>query len=140
MPTSDQQQQLLRRLPGVDILLSLTLKSPGLSDVPKTVLVRAIRDTVATFRRRILEQPENLNDSDLTEPLLLADVTRRVTRLQAFNLQRTINATGVIVHTNLGRSCLAPSAIDHLVDIAGHYSNLEFDLHQGRRGSRYSAV
>jgi L-seryl-tRNA(Ser) seleniumtransferase len=51
-----------------------------------------------------------------------------------------INAAGVVVHTNLGRSCLAPSAIAHLSTVAGYYSNLEFDLERGRRGSRYSAV
>ncbi|MDM8516247.1 L-seryl-tRNA(Sec) selenium transferase, partial [Desulfobacterales bacterium HSG16] len=56
------------------------------------------------------------------------------------NLKPVINATGVVVHTNLGRSVLADDAIQNMAEIAGSYSNLEFDLDQGRRGSRYSAV
>ena len=56
------------------------------------------------------------------------------------NLKRTINATGVVVHTNLGRSLLADDAVENLLAIASRYSNLEFDLSKGERGSRYSNV
>ena len=56
------------------------------------------------------------------------------------NLRRVVNATGIVVHTNLGRSLLSRESISNLMDLAGHYSNLEFNLSQGRRGSRYSAV
>ncbi|MEM2983565.1 MAG: L-seryl-tRNA(Sec) selenium transferase, partial [Candidatus Bathyarchaeia archaeon] len=56
------------------------------------------------------------------------------------NLRRVVNATGVIVHTNLGRSLIAKEIIPHLVDIATRYSNLEYDLELGERGSRYSHV
>ena len=55
-------------------------------------------------------------------------------------LRRTINATGVVVHTNLGRSLLADDAVENLLTIASRYSNLEFDLSKGTRGSRYSNV
>jgi len=58
----------------------------------------------------------------------------------SLNLFRTINATGVVVHTNLGRSLLADEAIANLQIIAGRYSNLEFDINAGKRGSRYRAV
>ena len=55
-------------------------------------------------------------------------------------LRRVVNATGVVVHTNLGRSLLAEEAVANLVAVAGRYSNLEYDLAAGRRGSRYMAV
>ena len=139
-PISDHQQQLLRRLPGVDVLLARAQSDPHLGSLPKTVLLRAIRDTLAELRHRILEHPDQITDLSLPEGHLLAQAARKADQLQAYNLQRTINATGVVVHTNLGRSCLAAEALAHLLDIAGHYSNLEFDLRQGRRGSRYSAV
>jgi L-seryl-tRNA(Ser) seleniumtransferase len=58
----------------------------------------------------------------------------------AHNLKRVVNATGIVVHTNLGRSLLAPAVLANLTEIASRYSNLEFDLAAGRRGSRYTAV
>jgi len=58
----------------------------------------------------------------------------------ATKLRRVINATGVVIHTNLGRSLLAPEAVENLAVVAGRYSNLEYDLQRARRGSRYMAV
>src|SRR4029453_19616228 len=79
-----------------------------------------------------------------TLPLLLPAVLQQVqARLQAqqtYHLRRLINATGVIVHTNLGRSLLAPPAVANLQEVAESYSNLEYDLERGERGSRYSHV
>jgi L-seryl-tRNA(Ser) seleniumtransferase len=79
-----------------------------------------------------------------TLPLLLPAVLEQVqAQLQArqmYHLRRLINATGVIVHTNLGRSLLAPGAVANLQEVAESYSNLEYDLERGERGSRYSHV
>jgi L-seryl-tRNA(Ser) seleniumtransferase len=71
---------------------------------------------------------------------MIEAVKHSVQQAMAPNLRRTINATGIVVHTNLGRSLLAAEVIDHLVTIASRYSNLEYDLVAGRRGSRYSNV
>lgn len=140
MPIDEKQQELLRRLPGVDHLINLAENDPRLEPIPKSVLVRAIRDTLSDLRRQILEQPATVEDR-WDDPFdIIARIVQRASIAQAYNLKRTVNATGVVVHTNLGRSCLAREAIDHLVDIASCYSNLEFDLKAGRRGSRYSAV
>lgn len=140
MPVNHQLQQILRRLPGVDHLIEMAQKEPALTQIPKSVLIRAIRDTLDALRRQIMAPGDPPAESVLAPANLLTRVARRVSELQAPNLKRTVNATGVVVHTNLGRSLLAREAIDHVMDMATHYSNLEFNLAIGRRGSRYSAI
>lgn len=140
MPINDRQQSLLRRLPGVDHLIELVQQDSTFSSIPKSVITRSIREILEELRHRIISDPQSLDERSLSQADLLAQVSQKAAILQAFNMQRTINATGVVIHTNLGRSCLAQAAIDHVTTIAGRYSNLEFDLARGRRGSRYSAV
>jgi L-seryl-tRNA(Ser) seleniumtransferase len=140
MPINDRQQSLLRRLPGVDHLIELVQQNGTFSSIPKTVITRSIREILSELRQRIIADPPALDEHSLSQASLFAQVSQRAAALQAFNLQRTINATGVVIHTNLGRSCLAQAAIDQVATMAGRYSNLEFDLARGRRGSRYSAV
>ena len=152
MSLNDAQKELLRRLPGVDQLLLQLEAMPELAAVPKAVTVRSIRETLENLRRDILKGPDQLSGQKFEQisdqisedavslPMLTKRIRRRIDRLQTFNLKKIINATGVVVHTNLGRSCLAPEAIAHMVAIAEGYSNLEFDLDKGRRGSRYQAV
>ncbi len=140
MKVSDQQQQLLQLLPGVDRLLTAARENPVFQKIPKTVLVRSIRNILEAQRHLILNQPEAKGTQCLSETDLLKKVARQAAAFQTLNLQRTINATGVVVHTNLGRSCLAQAAMEHMLTIGGRYSNLEFDLKHGQRGSRYNAV
>lgn len=140
MKVSEQKQRLLKQLPGVDRLLLEAQKSHQDDTVPKAILLRAIRDTLAQQRERILDDSGNGNQDAVGLTELMAEIACQANQLLEFNLKRTINATGVVVHTNLGRSCLAPAAIDHVISVARHYSNLEFDLSSGRRGSRYSVV
>jgi L-seryl-tRNA(Ser) seleniumtransferase len=140
MKLSDQQQVLLRTLPGVDRLLVRTRQIPAMRDIPKQVLLNAIRDALDHQRQSILSGTEEDPAQGPTEENLLDQIVSQAIRLQKNNLVRAVNATGVVVHTNLGRSCLASTAIENLVRIAGRYSNLEFDLDKGRRGSRYRAV
>jgi L-seryl-tRNA(Ser) seleniumtransferase len=139
---NEVQEKALKSIPGVDRLLELARKETTLPDqTPKSILVHAIRETLEAVRSRILtlSAPEDA-PPDLSEEALLGQVLERVGRALAPNLRRVINATGVVVHTNLGRSLLAKAAIDHMGTIAGGYSNLEYDLDRGARGSRYSAV
>lgn len=140
MKLSDQQQELLRTLPGVDRLLVRARQIPATRDIPKQVLLSAIRDTLDHQRQSILSATTDDPVQEPTEENLLDHIVSQAIRLQKNNLVRAVNATGVVVHTNLGRSCLASAAIENLVRIAGGYSNLEFDLEAGRRGSRYRAV
>lgn len=77
---------------------------------------------------------------ELSEEFLSEFLKKIFKEYESYHLKRVINATGVIVHTNLGRAPLAHEAINHLIEVARYYSNLEYNLIEGRRGSRYSHV
>ncbi|GBC63112.1 L-seryl-tRNA(Sec) selenium transferase [Desulfonema ishimotonii] len=139
MGLNEKQQQLLRMLPGVDMILEQTRTASVCETVPKSVLIRSIREVLESFRAEIL------GGAGVTADRLSGDgvaeaVRKRVAGAMAFRLRRVVNATGVVVHTNLGRSLLADDALENIRAIAGHYSNLEFDLETGRRGLRYSSI
>ncbi len=106
----------------------------------KSVLLKAIREILEARRHAILADPDRITDQGLSEEKLMDQAIARASDIESFNLKRVVNATGVVVHTNLGRSCLAAEAIEHMNATAAHYANLEFDLAIGRRGSRYSTV
>jgi L-seryl-tRNA(Ser) seleniumtransferase len=108
----------------------------------RRVVTAAVRQALQQCRQLILQTTDltMLQTSPLTLPTILAQVEAQLTKSQEYRLQRVINATGVIVHTNLGRSLLAPSAIANLQEVAQSYSNLEYDLARGTRGSRYAHV
>jgi L-seryl-tRNA(Ser) seleniumtransferase len=114
----------LRDLPSVDELAGHEL----LSDAPHALAVAAARSTLAHAREAIRagDDPGDLAARALSE---LADASRP-------RLRRVLNATGVIVHTNLGRAPLAPAAVERVAEVGGSYSNLELDLGSGSRGSR----
>lgn len=140
MAVTEQQQARLKQLPGVDKLLDRANNDPFLKQSPKSILLRAIRETLDEKREEILNQTVPSQPPALAIEDLIKRISQKTSALLRFNLQRVVNATGVVVHTNLGRSCLAKEAIDHVAAVAGSYSNLEFDLKKGRRGSRYSIV
>ncbi len=140
MKMNDRKQLLLRSLPGVDHILELTKADPYFKTVPKTVLTHSIRDVIENLRTEILKNPHDIAQEKLTDAFILKSVKAFTQKTLAPNLVRTINATGVVVHTNLGRSILAEDALENIHLIASRYSNLEFDLAGGKRGSRYSAV
>ncbi len=135
-----KQQSLLRKLPGVDHVLELWDKTQPVEDVPRAVVVRSIRTTLDRLRTRILAGDELLNETMFGDNQLLNLAAHTVNKSMEFNLKRVINATGVVVHTNLGRSLLPESVARHVAEISSRYSNLEFDLEKGARGSRYSSV
>jgi L-seryl-tRNA(Ser) seleniumtransferase len=137
---SPDQQALLRQLPGVDYLMELSKKEVSFKSIPQTVMAGSIRSVISAKRQEILNGDLSINQTDLTDSCMIDAVKQAVNIAMTPNLRRVINATGVVVHTNLGRSLLAPEAIENLVTVAGRYSNLEYDLSVGKRGSRYSSV
>ncbi|RLC28245.1 MAG: L-seryl-tRNA(Sec) selenium transferase [Deltaproteobacteria bacterium] len=134
------QQQLLKKLPGVDHILAIADNDPALADTPRTLLTDFTRRVLDRLRCIILEDNQTILESDLTDTDILKKIKQAVKSAMSLNLTRTINATGIVVHTNLGRSLLAKEALEHIHMISGRYSNLEYNLATGKRGLRYSAV
>jgi L-seryl-tRNA(Ser) seleniumtransferase len=140
MCPDQRQQDLLRRIPGVDYILELLKSDTSFADVPKSVKLAAVRNVTDSLRDAILAGDPNMSTAGTADREVLRRVKAAVELASTPNLRRTINATGVVVHTNLGRSLLAEQILPNLNGIASRYSNLEFDLAVGKRGSRYSAV
>jgi L-seryl-tRNA(Ser) seleniumtransferase len=140
MKLSDNQQTLLRMLPAVDQLLEQSKEDAFFEDIPKTVVVNSIRRTLDSQRHRILAADPGIVEQSLYSSRIMERVKEAAARAMTPNLKPLINATGVVVHTNLGRSLVPTEVMENLVQIAGHYSNLEYDLGAGKRGSRYSSV
>ena len=132
------RQQVLRKIPSVDEILSRPEMVDLLKIHPRHVVVEAIRKGLGRLREEIL-QKEELHESEDTLFSFenLSSIFQKEIDLQIQpRLRRVINATGVVIHTNLGRAPLHPSAIEHLIEVSKTYSNLEYDLDRGERGSR----
>jgi len=132
-----QRQNLLRKLPQVDELWQRCRERPPFVGLPKRLILSLIRDVLDQTRTALLSQDLATLPVDITPEVILSELERAVQAASPPHLRRLINATGVIIHTNLGRSPLAPSVIAHLSEVGRHYSNLEYDLEAGRRGSRH---
>lgn len=123
-----------RRLPGVDRLLESAAVEELLARWPRARVVAALRDALEEARRDV----EARVPDDLQEAARYARVAgARLREADRPSLVRVINATGVVLHTNLGRAPLAPAARAALERVSRGYSNLEMDLERGERGSRY---
>jgi L-seryl-tRNA(Ser) seleniumtransferase len=136
------RQELLSKIPGVDEVLSWPEVEGLIRKVPRRVVVDAIRDALERIRGRLLQQEGSppLDESLFSPAVLFPLIQEGLNRQIRPRLERVINATGVVIHTNLGRSPLHPSALRHLIDISRAYSNLEYDLERGERGNRYACV
>ncbi|MBU1170314.1 MAG: L-seryl-tRNA(Sec) selenium transferase [Proteobacteria bacterium] len=140
MPLKPQQQDLLKKLPGVDTMIERLSVSSDYQEVPRRVILQAIRLTIDGMRSAIIEDRLHIPDLDLLDGMIDERVGKEIKARMTLNLKRVINATGVVIHTNLGRSLLAEESLAHITDIASRYSNLELNLETGKRGLRYSAV
>jgi L-seryl-tRNA(Ser) seleniumtransferase len=129
----DSRTALLRKIPPVDELLAW----PALAELANVVS----RELVVDAARKVLERVrDNISRGlaiEAPEPNAIASlIVNEVARLLKPSLQGVINATGVILHTNLGRAPLGETAIAHIRETAGQYTNLEYDVAAGTRGRR----
>jgi L-seryl-tRNA(Ser) seleniumtransferase len=130
-------KEMLRSLPAVDELLRQEAISDAAETYPRTLVVRAIRNVLDRKRQAILKGEVALEPEELPQAKLVNEILEELEHLASFTLRRVVNGTGIIVHTNLGRSPLCQDALDRLQLIGSGYSNLEYDLAAGKRGSRY---
>jgi len=130
------QVDLYRELPSVDGLLHDPALAALMGENGQPAVVDACRAVLARLRREIADGTLDSNKLSLAVSGIRAAVEAELRRALGYSLRPLINATGVILHTNLGRAPLAKSALDHISKTAGTYSNLEFDLDSGERGKR----
>ena len=131
---SNQATAALRQIPSVDELLNRPAVRVLEERVGRQLLVDTIRQVLAGFRNRLASGTVSAFSLEMVEKEI---VTTAEAALD-FSLRPVINASGVIIHTNLGRAPLAEEALEHLAAVARGYSNLEFDLARGERGKRDS--
>jgi len=131
-------KMLLRSLPKVDESLGRQVPFLEENDIPLSMAKKGIQQVLEEHRSAILKKGSiEVPDSPESWDLLFQ---KRILELMEFRLKRVINATGIVIHTNLGRSLLPENAANRLSLAATRYTNLEFDLASGKRGSRYSLV
>lgn len=130
------KSDLYRLLPSVDELL----KSPAIAELVaregQPAVTQAVREVLAQLRDEINGGRLDTESVQLGVTGLAWAVARQLRANMAFSLRPVINATGVILHTNLGRAPLSQAAIQRISEVAGRYSNLEFDVSAGERGKR----
>ena len=127
-------QTLLAQLPGVDLLLKRPVIEQLIEEYPRGAVKTAIQKVLNTIRQEVLQQArQELPRLPDLEQLIVEELDQH-----QFSLRRVVNGTGTVIHTNLGRSSLSKRIKQQIEDISFHYSNLEFDLNTGARGSRYS--
>jgi L-seryl-tRNA(Ser) seleniumtransferase len=128
--------EIFRRLPAVDELLRTPEVAALVAEHGRLNVTEAVREELVQLRAEI--SSGRLEGDKLEETLAaLPDaVGRRVAQAIAYSLRRVINASGVLLHTNLGRALLSREAVERIAEIATGYSNLEFDLEKGVRGRR----
>lgn len=125
-------QTLLRQLPSVDKLLHLAAAASLIATYNRPLVTEAVRHILAETRARL----QNGSTAPPSEETLLRDAAAWLTLLARPTLRPVINATGVIIHTNLGRAPLSAAALQAIQEVAQGYSTLEYDLNEGQRGSR----
>lgn len=136
----DNINTLLRELPAVDRLMREPLLEELQLKLPRRVVLQAVQETIDAYRNNITssssDQSKLPQAGDLSPENLASEALVLAEKKAGMNLKPLINATGIIIHTNLGRAPLSGQAVKALTDVAANYSNLELSLENGKRGSR----
>ena len=132
----EEKQKLLTTLPSVDEILRSNQGVQWLNVYPRRYVIQAIRDVIDSRRKEILKG----FISDISEESMMAEIVNTMENLSSYSLRPLINATGIVIHTNLGRSILSEKALENIKKVSGSFSNLEYDLKAGKRGKRYTHV
>lgn len=132
-----ERQNLLRTLPKVDTLVSCVKNFPQAKSLSEQIILESCRETIEKLRGKILSG-EILQ---LPETAVISKcVLEKALSKSAYSLKPVINATGVVLHTNLGRALLSEKAAENVKKIASAYSTLEYSIENGERGSRHKHI
>lgn len=138
------ENQRLRNIPSVNDILKDNNIKELVEDYGRHVVKDFIVRSIEQYRNRVIsDDVENEIESvtkEAIQQMVVRDVVECVTFAERKRLGKVINATGIILHTNMGRAPLPKRAVEKIRDVASGYSNLEYDLVTGRRGSRYESV
>nr|WP_319395979.1 L-seryl-tRNA(Sec) selenium transferase [uncultured Desulfobacter sp.] len=126
----------LKSLPGVDHILALAETNDQFKQMPRSLVLESVRRAIDNTRKEILgDRPTVITDEAIINRAAMLAAQKMKNRLNPL-----INATGVVLHTNLGRALLCQDALDNIMAVASSYSNLELNLATGKRGIRYAAI
>ena len=133
-----ENKNLFSLIPKVDELLEDKNVKELLREMPRILVVDSIREEIDILRREI--RNNRLNESEIKNRIssLPKLIKNRADRKNSYKLKKVVNGTGVVIHTNIGRSVIGHEVMENIVEIATNYSNLEYDLEKGERGLRYS--
>lgn len=128
---------LFLKIPKVDQILENQIIKSLLERESKNLVMETIRETIDKLRIKI---KEGINESELDFEILniVSNIEENLKLKKSMNLKKVINCTGVVIHTNLGRSVINDEIMDNISKVSTGYSNLEYNLDTGERGSRYS--
>jgi len=129
----NEKQKVLSRIPSVDELLKSPEGTRWLSAFPRKIVIQAIRAALEAERVKLLAG----QTADVASDALLVGIDAGIKKLSSCSLLPLINATGIVLHTNLGRAVLSEKALENIVKVGRGYSNLEYDLETGKRGKRH---
>jgi len=137
----DLKKEMLKKLPKIDKFL-LILEKQNIYDLaPREIVKETCRKVVQDLRDKIVNAKKKQSAESCPDAVAVAqEVEKSIKGLYRYSLRRVVNATGVILHTNLGRAPLCPEALQRIMEVGKGYSNLEFDLAKGERGQRYDHV
>jgi L-seryl-tRNA(Ser) seleniumtransferase len=116
----DKKQRLLSNLPSVDEILKSKQGLEWLKTLPRRYVLQAIRETIDSRRKEIIEGLP----VDFSEEVMITNIENIIEKLSSYSLRPLINATGVVIHTNLGRSILSERVIENIRRVSENYSNL----------------
>lgn len=129
-------KELLRKLPKIDELLKDEKIIKLMQENPRTLILESLRESIEFFRNGILKG----SITSITTEAVIDLSINFLKEKKKMHLRRVINGTGTVIHTNLGRSILSEKAIENVIEVASNYNNLEYEISQGKRGSRYSHI
>jgi L-seryl-tRNA(Ser) seleniumtransferase len=138
---SSDKNKLLRNIPAVDEIMKNQEVIELFEEFPREMVLNAVKMILDERRKKIL----NSGSSDQTNPDRVKmvnkdEIIQKIDLMKELSLKRVINATGIIIHTNIGRAPLSEEAVNAVIEAAKYYSNLEFDISTGKRGKRYTHV